>query len=495
MGTVQDRCQAAGLAALAALAAVVWQALLKWGMLNPYVVLQPSLIARGFIPYVNIEDPRTPLLPTLLSWFQPLFGGDAVAAARVLHAVVAVALIASVVLWAYRNGGPAAAAASGLFFLAWHIHLGYWAVAYYEVILGLVFFGIFLVLDSHLRRPGLLKAALAGILAGLAILIKQHSAVLIAPAVLVFVHSRPRGRGAVRSVVVAVAAFVASGLVLPGLYGLYYAHIGGDFRELWYWTYAFNATGSYIAKGGLAPAPAQLLALVPALLPAVPAAFSSLGPRRGSGPSRAARMLLILFAACALVFVYPRFSGRHLAATVPFLSVLAGLSAADILALAKTKASRFIGRAAVAGFIVWWGWAGVEAALRTAGGPGPPDFSELTPLRPLAGRLSGRFGRDENIVIVPVNETNANLYYLLGKAPPRYHFDFYPWFVENRTIARWLEAVESAKTPKVLLFNNNLDAGPPPPAIRAYLAANYRPWWKLGWNGGTIEILERRKAP
>lgn len=110
------------------------------GMLNPAVILQLYLLSNGFVPYSNIEDPRAPLLPLLLSSLMLLFDGNVLRTARLSHSLVVFVLALLILWWLYKAKGRWALLAGGLFFWGWSLDFGYWAIACYEVILAPLFY-------------------------------------------------------------------------------------------------------------------------------------------------------------------------------------------------------------------------------------------------------------------------------------------------------------------------------------------------------------------
>ena len=461
-------------------------------LLNPSVITQPYLIAHGFIPYNHIEDPRAPLLPQLLAWLQPFFAGNAPHTARMVHLVAVMVIIMLVLGWLYRVKGWWATIAGGFFFLAWFNAFGYWAIFYYEILLAPLFFVVFLLLMSIKEKRSVWYIILIGFLVAVGILIKQQTGILALLVVvwLMLLGSMPKETSLSRWHPI---AFLVIGLFLPIVaYGFYYWHQGGDFGEWFYWNVTYIFSGPYRIQGGLLPSLATVRQLLPALVPVVPYVVGTVFAPKDVGLSRSRRWWLLIFMLAASIFLYPRYSGRHWAAAFPFLAAIAGIVCADIVDVVCQKPSKVFQWGLSSAFVLWWFLQAVFIYGPQILQPQPLIISEYSTLIPLANTLRPRLPVAGGLVLLPLDEGNANLYYLLGQLPPRYQMDFYPWFISDRTSQKWLDAVEEEKPQTLIYFRDRFDLANYSPQILEYMELHYKVVDTIPWEGSEVQIMIRR---
>jgi hypothetical protein len=461
-------------------------------LLNSYVITQPYLIAHGFIPYLQIEDPRTPLVPQLLAWLQPFFGGNAPRTARIVHLVAVVIIIMLVLIWLYRGKGWWATLAGGTYILAWMIQFGYWAISYYEIILAPIYFVIFLLLIRKKRKYSAGNIFLIGFLLAVGVLIKQQTGILalLVTAWLLVPGSIPKDPLPSRWRRVLYYIF---GLSVPlAGYGLYYWHIGGDFGEWYYWNVSFIFSGLYSSQGALQPSLATIISFLPSLIMVVPFCAKLVYGADDDNFSRSSRLWLLLLFIAACIYFYPRYSGRHWAAAFPFLSAIAGIVCADIVEAVRKSPAKFFHYGLALTFILWWFLQFALTSGQQIIQPQPLMISEYTNILPLANELRSRFPADGGLVILPVDEGNANLYYQLGQLPPRYYMDFYPYFVNDRTSQKWLDAVDTEKPQTLIYFKDRFDLAKYSPQILEYVVTHYEVVDTVSWEESEVQIMTRR---
>jgi hypothetical protein len=461
-------------------------------LLNPYVITQPYLIAHGFIPYNQIEDPRTPLLPQLLAWLQPFFAGNAPHTARMVHLVAVMVTIMLVLGWLYRVKGWWATIAGGIFFLAWFNAFGYWAISYYEIVLAPLFFVVFLLLMSIKEKRSAWYIILIGFLVAVGILIKQQTGILALLVVVWLMLPGSMPKEALPSRWSRIAFYVI-GLFLPIVgYGLYYWHLGGDFGEWFYWNVTYIFSGPYRTQGALLPSLATVRGLLPALLLIVPYSVGMVFAPKDVGLSRSRRWWLLIFMLAASIFLYPRYSGRHWAAAFPFLAAIAGIVCADIVNAVHQSPSKFFLWGLSSTFIAWWFLQAVFIYGPQIIQPQQLVTSEYSTLIPLADTLRSRLPATRGLVLLPVDEGNANLYYQLNRLPPHYQMDFYPFFVNDRTSQKWLDAVEEEKPQTLIYFKDRFDLATYSPQILEYVKLHYEVLDTIPWEGSEVQIMIRR---
>lgn len=461
-------------------------------LLNPYVITQPYLIAHGFIPYKNIEDPRTPLLPQLLAWLQPFFAGNATLTARMVHLVAVIVTITLVLGWLYRVKGWWATIAGGAFFLAWMNIFGYWAISYYEIVLAPLLFVVFLLLISVNEKRSSWHIIFIGFLVAVGILIKQQTGILALLVIVWLMLPGSMPKEALASRWRRIVFFVI-GLFLPIVgYGLYYWHLGGDFGEWFYWNVTYILSGPYRSQGALLPSLATIRQLLPALVLVVPYFVGMVIAPKGVDFSRSRRLWLLIFLLAASIFLYPRYSGRHWAAAFPFLTAIAGIVCADIVDAVRQSPAKVFQWALSSTFMLWWFLQAVFIYGPQIIQPQPLVTSEYSTLIPLADTLRSRIPAAGGLVLLPVDEGNANLYYQLGRLPPRYQMDFYPYFVSDRTSQKWLDAVEEEKPQTLIYFKDRFDLATYSPQILEYVKLHYGVVDTIPWEGSEVQIMIRR---
>ena len=194
----------------------------------------------------------------------------------------------------------------------------------------------------------------------------------------------------------------------------------------------------------------------------------------------------------ASIFLYPRYSGRHWAAAFPFLAAIAGIVCADIVDVVCQKPSKVFQWGLSSAFVLWWFLQAVFIYGPQILQPQPLIISEYSTLIPLANTLRPRLPVAGGLVLLPLDEGNANLYYLLGQLPPRYQMDFYPWFISDRTSQKWLDAVEEEKPQTLIYFRDRFDLANYSPQILEYMELHYKVVDTIPWEGSEVQIMIRR---
>lgn len=459
-------------------------------LLNEHVILHPVLLRHGFIPYQHIPDQKAPLLPLFLSWTLPVFKGDAVANARTFHALLIGAMVMLCMAWSYRWGGAWAMAATGLFLLAWSNSFGWWAIMYYDFVLGLLYFVVFVLLAGQVRDPTIRGIGAVGLASGLAILTKQYAILLLVPTVGVWAGWLASGRVSFRRSVLLLLAYLL-GVSLPiALFAWGYYRQAGSFQDLVHWTVSFNL-GAYPGEATLLPTPAQVIGLLPAFLMVVPFASSILFPVEKMHPGRGIRLLLLVFLFLGALCIYPRYGGRHWAAAFPCLATLSGIACADLMAEWPTRKVQHPQLSMVAAVMLLWLAITALGYIPALKSPKPPRWAEYSELIELADTLRERIPAQGGLVLLPTDESNSNLYYLLGQLPPHYWLMNYPWWMNRLTISRWLATMEEEKPYTLLLFPGGATLMSSYPEIGQYVGENYRVTDAVEWRNGQVQIMVR----
>ncbi len=257
-----------------------------------------------------------------------------------VYAFVIFATVSLSVLWTIRHGGLLAGAVAALFYLAWSGVFGYWAM-YYNLVLGLLYLLLFLLLARPVARQSAWSMLLCGCLAGVAVLVKQHAVFLIFPlAYWLYLQVRVYAKLPAQTMRMATA-FVLGFVLCTGAYLFYYDAQASRWDEFVYWTFTYNVVGDYSSQGIKLPSTSEIRTVLPALLLAIPFVFGLFTIRVADRRlPRSTALWLIIFAAVAIAPLYPRYSSRHLASVAPFLAMMSGLAVAQALEMDRVPDRR-----------------------------------------------------------------------------------------------------------------------------------------------------------
>jgi Dolichyl-phosphate-mannose-protein mannosyltransferase len=300
-----------------------------------------QLILRGELPYVAAYNMKLPGTYYANAAILSLLGDTAVA----IRLGLLIVNLASIVLL-YRLGrklfdatvGASAAAAYAVLALSPSV-LGFAAQAEHFVILPMLG-GLVLLVDLGTERR-LRRIVAAGLLLGLAVLMKQHAAAFVAFGGLALVvpmtgvrQARP-ARAAAECMIFAVAALSPFGLTCLGMYA------AAAFSSFWFWTVRYAGTYAVMLPFGLGVRELgrQVLAITTAspalwLLVAVGATATW-----WDAAARRRRAFLVLFAGSSLVAICPgwRFSEHYFLLVLPAASLYVGVA---VDALGRAVAAR-----------------------------------------------------------------------------------------------------------------------------------------------------------
>lgn len=460
--------------------------------MNSRMVLQPWLLWNGFVQYQHIADEHAPLLPQLLAWLLPVFQGDALLAARAMHAFLIGSTVFGSVLWAYSVSGRWAAIATGAFFLAWS-NLAYWAM-WYDLALAPLYLVLFFLLSHDVQGNPITRLGLAGFLTGLAVLVKQQALVLIVTLPIWLIWQYRLRRISLRQGISLSFGYLL-GLTIPIVAYLgYYYRLAGTFQDLLYWSLSFNLTGDYRSLGQLAPTADQIRQVLPAFLMMVPfitSLVSSQGLPENATPSQGQRIWLMIFLLLAALMLYPRYSTMHWAVALSFIALISGIACADLIRQ-RTDRSLWPNTWGVyLAVVLLWTLSAVLTYNLRLSQTRPQNLIEFSPLIELADQLKSRNLPDEGIVLFPDDEGVSNLYYLLQRQPPRFWMMNYPWFTNHHTIARWLQTMETERPQTLLFFPGRGGYEQYAPEIVEYIQSHYQVIATLDWGSQVVQIMTR----
>lgn len=462
---------------------------------NPRMVLHPWLLQHGFLQYANIADEHAPLLPQILAWLSPLWNGDALLTLQVVHACLILATVFGSVLWVYKHYGRWAAIATGAYFIAWSGLGGFWAM-WYDLALCPLYLFIFinLVAPSPTTEFKLGRRALVvGLASGLALLIKQQAILVVALFIIWLVISRASGPRAYGQTLKVIALFLL-GVSLPLItYLAYFWYQAGTLDALFYWIVEFNFTNGYSKLGLLLPTALQVQQALPAFWLLLPLGASLFQSKQSDLYSdRKTRLGLILFIAVSAVMQYPRYSTMHWATALPFIAIGAGIVCHDLLRVGlRTSEGQIIQRSIYTALVLLWLSGLATHYLPRLSGLPPRQLIEYDQLQSLAEQLKAKNLARGNFVLFPDNESVSNLYYLLDASPPKFWLMTYPWFMNEFTLAHWLESLETEKPKNVILFEGQFDWTSNQEAL-AYIQAHYQTVDVLKWQDLPVRIMLRR---
>lgn len=461
-------------------------------LLNPHVILYPYFLSKGFILFKNIIDQQTPLLPHLLLWLSPVFGRNLILTASIFHGILICITVILTLVWLYKVSGLWSMAAGGIFFIAWSNLYGYWATSYYEIVLGPIFFLIFLLTTIRVEKQKKIFLIM-GMLTGIGILIKQQTMILIVPQFISAIRQYKT-----KSCILLGLSYLLLGICVPVLaYIYYYSKIGGNINDLIYWTLTYNFTSSYRIQGAEPPSASQLLDILPTLILILPFVHTIFYPEINMKPGRVNRTWLLMFFVSSTIFTFPRYSDeRHIAIALPFITAISGITCADIVGFAQNNPSRRFFQNISIAIIVFWVLSSFLIYWPIIKSPLPRQFGEYSNLLPLAKKIKKEISTQQGVVLLPTDERNGNLYYILQQPPPPYYLSFYPWFTNKDTINQWLLAVESEK-PKTLIYFKGFEwvnLTSCCSEILLYIDNNYQFVRSMNWEKYEVELFSRKEG-
>jgi hypothetical protein len=455
--------------------------------LGPRVILQPWLMQQGFVLYEDIADLHSPLMPLTLAAFRYVVP-DGLQLAK----LVLVALISLSTLLTFMAVRRTACWLGGLWaawlFVVWSPTFDFGKL-WHETFLTPLYALLLLCYDPCASRRSVGSSLFLGLIGGIALLTKQHSAVVIL-ALLVWTamanqHFNRPVLGNLRDL-----ALVSLGVILPVLAFTVYQYVrAGTLAGFLYWTIGYTLTSDYGALAVQSPTLNQIHVLVGCFLLLFPALFYLVElKRKGDHTWLYFGWGLVLFAASSLT-VYPRFELFHLQAVLPAVVWLSSLTLAQ--AWRSSGAGRpFVAGTALALSVFWLVWVG-PAYLPLVGTEQPRRILEYSDLQPLASDLEQYIGPADSMYLFPDEEVTANLYYLMRHLPPRFWVFSYPWNMSDPLKSRILSILEEQPPEWVVYLPERQNFEQYAPEIVGYLQTHYRQEAELSWAQGRILLLRR----
>ncbi len=473
--------------------------------LGPRVVLQPWLIQRGFTMYEQLVDLHSPLMPLALAALRPLVPDGLRLAKLALVALLSLStLLTFAAAWrtaGRRPLGPAVGLWAAFFFVCFSRPFGF-SKLWHESFLAPLYALLLLLppparasaAPEARREPAVwVRLALAGLVCGVALLIKQHALFVLGAYVLWTALAAGSWRAALGrcAVLLGVAA-------LPGVAFVVCQWVrAGSLASTLYWVVLFSLSGSYREQSVQAPplAAFKLVAQAGVLLPAAAVAlFDAVRQRRAAAAGeRAWAPIAWGFAllAAATVTAYPRFEMFHLQPVVPLMAYLSAL--ALVYAWRAWRQARlFVIAVAVGATLLCTG--SVVGPLQIA-----LDSSQLqtiveySNLAPLADEVRARIGPRDSVYVYPDDEATSNLYYMLQREPPGYWVFHYSWFMTEAVQGRIVAALAEDQPEWVVYFPSRWVPPAASPLVAAAIQADYVPVATFDWIGNEVQLLRRER--
>jgi len=461
--------------------------------LGPRVILQPWLLQGGFLQYENIADQHTPLMPILLSVLTPLFSDGLRLAKIVLVALISLSTVLTF-LAARRTIGWLGGLGAASFFVIWSPGFSF-AKLWHETFLAPLYLLLLLFYDSSASYHSRKSLLFLGLLGGIAILVKQHAAIVFATFVIWNAFTNWHAHRSF-SVILRDTALISLAATLPIMaFALHHYVQAGTLANFLYWTISFNLVSGYASLAAQPPDIAQVRTIASACL-LLPAATFCLIELKRKGDKRWLNLGwgLILLAASSLT-AYPRFAFFHLQAALPVLAWLSSLTLAFALRPGNSNSAlqsspSFATGIAIALSAFWIITAG-SAYQSVFRADQPRKVWEYTDLVPLADEIRQRIGPTDCIYIFPDDEATANLYYLLRCLPPKFWGFSYPWYMSDSVKSRIVLTLQEHPPEWVVYFPGRWDIENRAPEVIAYIQDNYQRDAKLHWVQGEVWLLKR----
>ncbi len=461
--------------------------------LGPHVILQPWLLQNGFLMYENIADQHSPLMPLLLSVPLPIFANGLEWAKIVLVGLVS--LTTMLTFWAgRRSSGWLGGLAAAMFFVIWSPAFDYGKL-WHESFLAPFYLLFLLPNDDPACHRSMKSLVWLGLVGGIAVLIKQQAALVLAA----FILWRACLDGSARrsfSAIARDASLTGLAAVLPiGLFAVYHYAQVGSLTNFWYWTIGFNLQSGYASLAALSPDPGQFATVASAAMLLPLALFRLFEMRRKGDPAWLNLGWGFVLMAVSSLTAYPRFDMFHLQPVLPILGWLSATALVEMLRTKNSHGESFSDRAFIVGttlatalFLVISTVVGSWVYLL---GSKPQVVSEYSNLQPLAGEIRQLIAPADRIYIFPDDEATANLYYILGRMPPRFWVLSYPWYLHGSTEQRMLQAVQEHPPEWIVYFPGRWDAEQHAFELFGYIESNYPLRTQLHWDRGQVWLLGR----
>lgn len=455
--------------------------------LGPRVILQPWLLRRGFTMYENIADLHSPLMPLLIATLTPLIPDGLTLAKLVLVALLSLSTVLTFVVGWHKTGWLGGLWAA-CFFVVWSPTFGFGKL-WHESFLTPLYLLLFLVYDASATRRSARSCLLIGFLGGIAVLLKQHAALVFAAFVVwnAFTtwHFHRSGSKLVREL-----GLMGLAAMLPvAAYTVYqYARVG-SLGSFLYWTIGYQVTSDYASLAAQPPTIAQIGIIASSCLLVPAAIFCGVESKRKRDKTWLHLGLGLILLATSSATAYPLFSFFHLQAALPMLALVSALTLAYVLR--PGIPGRFFALGIALALSAFWLITAGSAYRPVPDTQAPQFIWEYSDLVPLAQEVRQYIGPTDCIYIFPDDEATANLYYLLRCSPPRFWIFHYPWYMLDWIRDRIMETLDADPPEWIAYFPGRWDAENRAPEIMDYLQDHYRREATFQWAQGEMWLMGR----
>jgi general stress protein CsbA len=456
--------------------------------LGPRVILQPWLLRHGFVLYETAVDIHTPFMPLSIAALSSLIPDGLRLAKLILVGLLSLTTLLTFVA-AKRHAGWAGGIWAVFFFAVWSPTFEFGKL-WHEAFLTPIYLLFFLIYTPSAAPRPLKTCALIGLLGGMAVLVKQHAAVVVLAFIAWHAFTGRRLKRPNRAMLREVVVMGAASAVPVLAYGVYQAVTAGTVRGFLYWTVGYELTGSYASLASQAPTLSEVWTLVSCAL-FLPAVLICLWDRKKAGDERWLVLAwgLILMVASSLT-AYPRFNFFHLQGMLPVLAVLSSIALAHFMR-AQNEGRSFTVAIPLAVSVLWVLTAGA-AFHPVLEGNRPQKIAQYSDLLPVAQEIRQSIGPSDCIYIFPDDETLSNLYSVMGCLPPRFWVFHYPWLMVDRVKHRILSVLDENPPPWVLYLPDRWGIQASAPEIVSYIQSHYREATEIQLAEDRALLLQRK---
>jgi hypothetical protein len=457
--------------------------------LGPRVIMQPWAMQNGAVIYENLADLHTPLMPLIISLLRYLIPEGLRLAKLTQVGLLSLSTLLIFVAGKRKSGWWGGLWAAG-FFVVWSPAMNFGKL-WHESFLAPLYVLLWLLYEPAATRRSGLAALLGGLLGGVAVLIKQHAAVLLLAYLVWLAYGLKRQQYPARDIWRQIGRFVLAGSIPLILFTIYQYLQAGTLNGFLYWVIGYSLNSNYIPQTAQPPTINNIKGLASSwlLVPATILCAWDARKRQDESWLESGLALLMLFT--SMVTIYPRFTTFHLQASLPILAIVGTLALAYALRQGNTQRTFAIGisLALSAYWLLTAGW-----AYRPAFSPQPNRYIyEYSDLVPLARAVKQQIGTGTCFYIFPDDEATSNLYYLSGCMPPRFWIFDYPWYMLDWVKASILSNLETSQPEWVIYFPGRWQVEINARGVNNYIQAHYQKQAPLPWAQGEAWLMKKIK--
>ena len=458
--------------------------------LGPHVILEPWLINHGFLIYNQLTDNHSPLMPLLLSVGQLVIPDGLRLAKLVLVGLIFIITLLTF-FCARQLAGNTAGVLAALFFVCWSQTFGFDKL-WHETFLTPFYLLILLIWTSPaINGRHVLKNFICGLILGIAFLFKQQAlfplAALLAYETLIGLLTHKKAKAIISEILIVISGALIPVIVFIAIYLL----VGGSFSKMVYWTILFNDLTMRDMLFQL-PKLSFLQIISPAFILFILFVYKFLWKLRNIVEKWSSDGMLILIFLSGLITAYPRFEPFHLQPMLPALAIISGLVLTRFFTGDSTSISdNKLNLGIISAFVIFWLAFGITGMVNSYKPGETRSIHEYSDLPPIAFQIRQQIGMDACIYLLPEDEANSNLYYLLNCQPPLFWaFTSYPWLSRGNLPDQEISALEKADPEWVLYFPGRWAVESHNPRLVSYVATNYQKVTQINSNQGEIWVMK-----